>query len=299
MAERGRGRRPGTWQHRPIHQRSHQRSERPEGGGHRGTIHRRHAGPCQRDPRRHQHRAFGGDRLGERRRHVRQRRRRGNGVALEPSRHPQYRQQRRHSRRVGDSKWRERISSRRPTALPDGTTAANAPHANLAEIGAIFNDLRQHFLGGINDDNTAQAYRPIRQRRRSPTCRRLMTANPTAVRRADRRPCRHHRAAARARADLHQPGRHQPDAGRASNDNLLDIIDIVQGDTNLANMANQGGVIGGFTPFPDALNPTPKYIDNDAQTNVLGKLHRAVQLARAAARWHARRRPRCRRRPRR
>ena len=39
-----------------------------------------------------------------------------------------------------------------------------------------------------------------------------------------------------------------PDAGRASNDNILDIIDIVQGDTNLANMANQGGV-SGFTPF--------------------------------------------------
>ena len=41
-----------------------------------------------------------------------------------------------------------------------------------------------------------------------------------------------------------------PDAGRASNDNILDIIDIVQGDTNLANMANQGGVAG-FSPFPD------------------------------------------------
>ena len=35
-----------------------------------------------------------------------------------------------------------------------------------------------------------------------------------------------------------------PDAGRASNDNILDMIDIIQGDTNLANMANQGGVIG-------------------------------------------------------
>ena len=57
-----------------------------------------------------------------------------------------------------------------------------------------------------------------------------------------------------------------PDAGRASNDNILDIIDIVQGDTNLANMANQGGV-SGFTPFGDSLNPTPKYLDNDAQTN--------------------------------
>ena len=56
------------------------------------------------------------------------------------------------------------------------------------------------------------------------------------------------------------------DAGRASNDNLLDIIDIVQGDTNLVNMANQNGVHG-FTPFGDALNPTPKYMDNADQTN--------------------------------
>ena len=55
------------------------------------------------------------------------------------------------------------------------------------------------------------------------------------------------------------------DAGRASNDNLLDIIDIVQGDTNLLNMANQGGVHG-FTPFGDALKATPKYLDNASQT---------------------------------
>ena len=44
------------------------------------------------------------------------------------------------------------------------------------------------------------------------------------------------------------------DAGRASNDNILDIIDIVQGDTNLANMATQGGV-SGFSPFPDFAEP--------------------------------------------
>ncbi|MBS0242844.1 MAG: hypothetical protein JSS20_11760, partial [Proteobacteria bacterium] len=56
-----------------------------------------------------------------------------------------------------------------------------------------------------------------------------------------------------------------PDAGRASNDNMLDIIDIIQGDTNLANMANQGGV-SGFSPFPDKLAPTPHYLDNGAQT---------------------------------
>ena len=43
-----------------------------------------------------------------------------------------------------------------PTALPAGTTAANAPHANLAEIGVIFNDLSSQILGGVNADNKAQ-----------------------------------------------------------------------------------------------------------------------------------------------
>ena len=57
-----------------------------------------------------------------------------------------------------------------------------------------------------------------------------------------------------------------PDAARGSNDNILDIIDIIQGDTNLANMASQGGV-NGFSPFPDFVNPTPRYQDNADQTN--------------------------------
>ena len=44
-----------------------------------------------------------------------------------------------------------------PAALPAGTAAADAPHANLAEIGTIFNDLANISLGGINADNSAQA----------------------------------------------------------------------------------------------------------------------------------------------
>src|SRR6478736_1311529 len=40
-----------------------------------------------------------------------------------------------------------------PATLADGVTAANAPHANLAEIGAIFNDAASRILGGVNDDN--------------------------------------------------------------------------------------------------------------------------------------------------
>jgi hypothetical protein len=151
-----------------------------------------------------------------------------------------------------------------PAALPAGTTAENAPHANLAEIGAIFNDLANISLGGFNADNSAQATADTNAV--IADMQALMTANPllfggltgvhadTVVRQLQLE-----------NTYIAQAGV-SPDAGRASNDNLLDIIDIVQGDTNLANMANQGGV-SGFTPFGDALNPTPAYQDNAAQTN--------------------------------
>lgn len=151
-----------------------------------------------------------------------------------------------------------------PVGLAEGVTAATAPHANLAEIGVIFNDVASQILGGVNADNAATISNDVNAI--ITDMQALMTANPllfgglTGV---------HAEAIVRqlqleniyiAEAGIN------PDAGRASNDNILDIIDIVQGDTNLANMANQGGV-SGFTPFGDALNPTPKYLDNDAQTN--------------------------------
>jgi hypothetical protein len=153
-----------------------------------------------------------------------------------------------------------------PTALPAGTAAADAPHANLAEIGTIFNDLANISLGGINADNSAQATADVNAI--VTDMQALITANPllfgglTGIH-ADavvRQLQLENTYIAQATAGV------TPDSGRASNDNLLDIIDIVQGDTNLANMANQGGVHG-FTPFGDALNPTPAYQDNDAQTN--------------------------------
>jgi len=150
-----------------------------------------------------------------------------------------------------------------PGLLTDGTTAANAPHANLAEIGAIFNDAANMIMGGVNDDNRTHITDDVNAV--ITDMQALITANPllfgglTGV----------HADAVVRQLELELTYINQagitPDAGRASNDNLLDIIDIVQGDTNLANMASQGG-INGFSPFPDALNPTPRYIDNDAQT---------------------------------
>lgn len=146
----------------------------------------------------------------------------------------------------------------------DGVSAANAPHATLAEIGAIFNDAANRILGGVNADNKA-----------------IITSDVNAVI-TDLQHLMHEQPLlfggltgiyAQAivnqlqleRTYINQAGI-APDAGRASNDNILDIIDIVQGDTNLANMANLNGV-SGFSPFPDALNPTPKYLDNADQTS--------------------------------
>jgi hypothetical protein len=40
-----------------------------------------------------------------------------------------------------------------PGTLPEATKAADAPHANLAEIGVIFNDAADKILGGVNDGN--------------------------------------------------------------------------------------------------------------------------------------------------
>lgn len=151
-----------------------------------------------------------------------------------------------------------------PSAFAAGTTAANAPHANLADIGVIFNDLANISIGGINASNSAQATADTNAA--ITDLQALMAANPTLfggltgvhadtiVRQLELE-----------KTYINQAGVNQ-DAGRASNDNLLDIIDIVQGDTNLVNMANQGGVHG-FTPFGDALHPTPKYMDNSDQTS--------------------------------
>jgi len=63
----------------------------------------------------------------------------------------------------------------------------------------------------------------------------------------------------------HQYG-FNPDAAKATNDNFLDITDIVAGDPNLANMASANGVTG-WTPAPATdVVPVP-YQDNADQTN--------------------------------
>ena len=151
-----------------------------------------------------------------------------------------------------------------PATLADGVTAATAPHANLADIGAIFNDAASRILGGVNADNKAIITNDMNAI--VTDLNDLIQSQPmlfgglTGI----------HADTVMRQAQLeinyiNQAGI-SPDAGRASNDNFLDMIDIIQGDTNLANMASQGGVTG-FSVFPDSLNPTPRFQDSDAQTN--------------------------------
>jgi hypothetical protein len=151
-----------------------------------------------------------------------------------------------------------------PPTLAPGITAATAPHANLAEIGVIFDDAANRILGGVNADNAGVITSDVNAV--ITDLQALMAANPlqfgglTGV----------HAETIVRQLQLELTYINEagitPDAGRASNDNILDIVDIVQGDTNLANMATQGGVTG-FTALPDALAPAPKYLDNDAQTS--------------------------------
>ena len=151
-----------------------------------------------------------------------------------------------------------------PAAFAAGVTAQNAPHANLADIGAIFNDAANMMIGGVNSSNAAAIKSDIDTARVD--LQQLMAANPsefggltgihadTVVRQLKLED-----------TFLSQVGTN-PDAARASNDNMNDINDIIQGDTNLANMASQGGVTG-FTPLPALVTPTPHYQDNADQTN--------------------------------
>jgi len=151
-----------------------------------------------------------------------------------------------------------------PSLLPDGVTAATAPHANLAEIGAIFNDAANRILGGVNADNKQIITDDMNAVING--LHDLIQAQPSLFGGLSGI----HADTVMRQAQLELTYINQagisPDAGRASNDNILDMIDIIQGDANLANMASQGGV-SGFAVFPDALTPAPRYQDNEAQSN--------------------------------
>src|SRR4051794_14365040 len=63
-----------------------------------------------------------------------------------------------------------------PKGVAPGVTAHNAPHENLAQIGAIFNDAANLMLGGINSDNVAAIKADINTARIS--LKQLMAEHP-------------------------------------------------------------------------------------------------------------------------
>src|SRR5499427_9156250 len=142
---------------------------------------------------------------------------------------------------------------------------ANTPHATFAELGAIFDDAQSKSLGGINAQNLPEIQADLQTVHDG--LQALIKNDPqlfggiTGI----------HAATIVDQSNLqltnfdHQYG-FNPDAAKSTNDNFLDITDIVAGDPNLANMAHANGVTGWTgAPATDVV-PVP-YQDNADQTN--------------------------------
>src|SRR6202008_3451267 len=142
---------------------------------------------------------------------------------------------------------------------------ANTPHATFAELGAIFDDAQSKSLGGINANNlpAIQAdLQPVHDGLRT-----LMQDHPQLFQGATGI----HASTIVDQINLqltnfdHQYG-FNPDAAKSTNDNFLDITDIVAGDPNLANMASANGVTGWTgAPFTDVVPVRDQ--EHGAQTN--------------------------------
>lgn len=144
-----------------------------------------------------------------------------------------------------------------PTALSD---AAAAPHATFADLGALFNDVVAKSLGGVNATTASALNAELATIQNG-----LQTLIQNDAKDFNGLTAVH------AQTIVNQLGLEQTYnsqagsssiAARGPNDNLLDIIDIVQGDDALASLAGKG-----WSASPEAANATPAYQDNAAQTN--------------------------------
>ncbi|MGB6399262.1 MAG: hypothetical protein WBF73_26830, partial [Bradyrhizobium sp.] len=142
---------------------------------------------------------------------------------------------------------------------------ANTPHATFAELGAIFDDAQSKSLAGINADNLPAIQADLQTVHDGLLT--LMQDHPQLFQGATGI----HASTIVDQINLqltnfdHQYG-FNPDAAKATNDNFLDITDIVAGDPNLANMASGNGVAGWTgAPFTDVV--PVRYQDNADQTN--------------------------------
>jgi hypothetical protein len=142
---------------------------------------------------------------------------------------------------------------------------ANTPHATFAELGAIFDDAQSKSLAGINANNLPAIQADLQTVHDGLLT--LMQDHPQLFQGATGI----HASTIVDQINLqltnfdHQYG-FNPDAAKATNDNFLDITDIVAGDPNLANMASANGVTG-WVPAPATDVVPVKYQDNADQTN--------------------------------
>ena len=176
-------------------------------------------------------------------------------------------------------------------ALPTGSdnaaalAAASGANATLADIGSVFNAAADLAVGGLNKTNLGQFDADMKAIAAGLT---NLVHNPTALAGIEQGLNGVDAATSTLHLDtvLEQINSQinnfdkeyatNPNvAARSTNDNLLDIIDIIQGDGAL-NVAAGGngdpGTVGGFAEMPSYLSGTiTKFQDDQAQTNFWAK----------------------------
>src|SRR6185312_7148655 len=174
-------------------------------------------------------------------------------------------------------------------ALPTGSdgsaalAAATAPGATLQDIGNVFNSAADLAVGGLNHSNLPEFNADMKAVAAGLSG---LINNPTELSAIESAAGQTGTDAALTTVHLdtvlnqinlqvndfdHKYATDPNNAARATNDNLLDIIDIVQGDPALNAAAGGNGnpdVVGGFAEMPSYLSGTIlHYQDNQAQTN--------------------------------
>jgi trimeric autotransporter adhesin len=172
-------------------------------------------------------------------------------------------------------------------ALPTGSdnaaaiTAATAQDATLGQIGSVFNAATDLAVGGLNHSNLPQFDADMKAISTGLTNllnnQTALSAIETGEAPTDAALTTIHLQTVLDQINLqtnsfdHEYASNPNVAARATNDNLLDIIDIVQGDVALNTAAGGNGnpgTTGGFAEMPAYLEGTiTHYQDNQAQTN--------------------------------
>jgi hypothetical protein len=152
-----------------------------------------------------------------------------------------------------------------PRRLPAGVTFQNAPRETLAQIGRIFDDASNRLEGG--NGNAANKAAIIGDLNAVKTGFQDLEADHPEL--FGDSLTRIHANTIVVQIPLEIQFINDvgidPAANHGTRDVQLDLIDIVQGDVNLANMASQGGVTG-FNVFPDPRTAPTRYQDNHEQT---------------------------------